>query len=90
MGEARVPNPTSHLRSIHQRTITALRVQQRLTGDDPLWTNQLHIAMKKLLARIRITEEAIADSADGAFTAACRDEITGLVRDAAARGWVEP
>lgn len=60
MGEARVPNPTSHLRSIHQRTITALRVQQRLTGADPLWVDP-RIEIKKIMTRIRITEEAIAN-----------------------------
>jgi hypothetical protein len=46
---------------------------------------KVHIGQRKLMARVRLTSESIADSmkSEGAFTAARRDEMTRIIDDIA-------
>lgn len=88
MGVSPSAFPASIMRSIHHRTITACITAQRLLNTDPLITEDYWppIEIKKIMARIRITEEAIADLADArAFVKAARAEF-----HAATHSWVKP
>ncbi len=76
---------------IYARTIAALAAAQRLLGIDsltvditqPIWV----IPQKKIMARIRITEEAMADVKAGAFGEAMKQQIKDLAFDATTRSW---
>lgn len=45
----------------------------------------INIPVRKMMARVRLTEEAMRDLHPGAFSTFMRDEWSGLARDIAAR-----
>lgn len=92
MGAALSAFPTSPImRSIHHRTIAIFAAQQRLLGISPLTMNVWELPMKKLMARIRITEEMMTELTGlYPYADAARKEIETLVHDMATHSWVKP
>ena len=66
-------------------------MQQRLLGGI-LFKDYPVLDLKRIMARIRITEEVIADYDKGAFSRAMRQEMNEACRafDAATHAWVKP
>jgi hypothetical protein len=78
------------VRHLHAKTIRTLAVQQRLLGEIHLWVLWPEITKNPIMARIRITQEAMEDLAGlYPFKDAARAEIAGLMHDVATDSWVK-